>query len=69
MISETVNVQESQPGGNTDLQNDSRKRPHESSLSDQKKQQLAEARQKKQQKALQREQELVQLKTKLNDFD
>ena len=48
---------------------ESKKRKAESSLSDLKRDQLVQARLKKQQKTQEREQEMSQLKSKLNDFE
>src|SRR5688500_18887277 len=54
---------------NTDPLIDSKKRKPETSLSDLKRQQLADARLRKQQKQLQRENELSALKDKLNETE
>ena len=58
-----------QPMQTSDGQEESKKRKADPSLSDLKRDQLAQARLKKQQKAQEREQEMSQLKSKLNDFE
>lgn len=68
-MTDTVNTETSATEPITEVSTDSKKRKADSSLSDLKRTQLAEARQKKQQKAAQREAEMDSLRSKLNAFE